>query len=300
MEREIAEARVLRRQYDALEPVELALAAACLLALDARLVAADILLRLLDMRLLLLIGGRERRATVILHALEVCIVPLVVRDRLVVELEDARRDAVEEIAVMADEQHAAPVLAQERLKPLRHADVEMVRRLVEKEEIRLAHERLRETDARLLSAGEMLDVLREIRLGKAEAERDAAQAALVVVAAEALEAVERAAVRRERLLVLRALQLLLERRLFRAERDDIVKGRAELLVERAAVERRRLLDVADRVVRLPADLARVVLLLPHEAAHERRLARAVRADEADLVTARDLEAHIAKELVDAE
>ena len=300
MEREIVEARVLRRQHDALEPVELALPAARLLALDARVVAADVLLRLLDVRLLLLVGGGERRAAVVLHAQEIAVVPLVVRDRLVVELEDARRDAVEEIAVMADEQHAAPVVAQERLEPLRHADIEMVRRLVEKEEIRLAHERLREADARLLPAGEMIDVFLEILLRKAESERHAAQTALEIVAAEALEAVERTAVRRERLLVLRALQLLLERRLFRAERDDIVKGRAELLVERAAVERRRLLNVADRVVRIPADLPRVDLLLPHETAHERRLARAVRADEADLVPARDLETHIAKELVDAE
>ena len=216
VEREIIEARVLRRQHDALEPVELALPAARLLALDARLVAADVLLRLLDVRLLLLVGGGERRAAVVLHAQEIAVVPLVVRDRLVVELEDARCDAVEEIAVMADEQHAAPIVAQERLEPLRHADIEMVRRFVEEEEIRLTHERLREADARLLPAGEMLDVFLEILLREAESERHAAQAALVVVAAEALEAVERTAVRRERLLVLRALQLLLERRLFRA------------------------------------------------------------------------------------
>ena len=100
------------------------------------------------------------------------------------KLEDARGDAVEEVSVMRDDQDPAGVILEEALEPLNHVDVEVVRRLVEEEEVRLAQERLRQADARLLAAGEMRDVLLKVLLREAEAEGHAADAALVVVAAE--------------------------------------------------------------------------------------------------------------------
>jgi len=194
------------------------------------------------------------------------------------------------------------VALEEFFEPFDALDVEVVRRLVEEQKVRLAHERLREADARLLAARKMLDVFLEIVLREAEAVRDAAQAALIVVAAEDFEAVHDAAVVIEQcraLLAFRAFRLhaLFELGLLRAERADVVERVLELFVERAAREVGRLLDVADRIVAVPLDVARVVFFLPHEDLHERRLARAIRADKADLVAARDLERDVREKLV---
>ena len=203
---------------------------------------------------------------------------------------------------MADDEHAAMVALEEFFEPFDAFDVEVVRRFVEEQEVRLAHERLREADTRLLAAGEMLDVFLEIFFREAEAIGDAAQAALVVVAAEDFKAVHDAAVVIEQCRArfpFRAFRLhaLFELGLFRAERTDVVKGVLELLVKRAAREVGRLLDIANRVIAVPLDTARVVLFLPHEDLHERRLARAIRADKADLVPARDLERDVLEKFV---
>ena len=216
------------------------------------------------------------------------------------KLEDARGDAVEEVSVMRDDQDPAGVILEEALEPLDHVDVEVVRRLVEEEEVRLAQERLRQADARLLAAGEMRDVLLKVLLCEAEAEGHAADAALVVVAAEQFEALDDLAVGAHRLLCVVDGNLLLERLLALAERDDIVKGAQELLVERPCAEVGLLLDIADSRRLIELYRAAVILLLAEQAAHERRLAGTICPDKADLVAARDLETDIVEELVDAE
>ena len=215
------------------------------------------------------------------------------------KLEDARGDAVEEVSVMRDDQDPAGVILEEALEPLDHVDVEVVRRLVEEEEVRLAQERLRQADARLL-AGEMRDVLLKVLLREAEAEGHAADAALVVVAAEQFKALDDLAVGAHRLLCVVDGNLLLERLLALAERDDIVKGAQELLVERPCAEVGLLLDIADSRRLIELYRAAVILLLAEQAAHERRLAGTICPDKADLVAARDLETDIVEELVDAE
>ena len=95
-------------------------------------------------------------------------------------------------------------------------------------------------------------------------------------------------------------QQLLERLLALAERDDIVKGAQELLVERPCAEVGLLLDIADSRRLIELYRAAVILLLAEQAAHERRLAGTICPDKADLVAARDLETDIVEELVDAE
>ena len=71
-----------------------------------------------------------------------------------VYLDDARDDAVEEIAVVRDGQNGPPEVLEVVLEPLGRLHVEVVGRLVEKEDVRLLEDEPREVDARLLSAGE--------------------------------------------------------------------------------------------------------------------------------------------------
>ena len=74
-----------------------------------------------------------------------------------VEFEDAVGDAVEHVTVMGDEQQPAAVLGQPFLQPRDRADVEVVRRLVEHEEVRLGHEQARQRRALGLATAELAD-----------------------------------------------------------------------------------------------------------------------------------------------
>ncbi len=74
--------------------------------------------------------------------------------RPAVELERRRRHRLEEPAVVRDEDHRRVERLQLALEPLEARDVEMVRRLVEQQQVGVAAERARERGARQLAAGE--------------------------------------------------------------------------------------------------------------------------------------------------
>ena len=82
---------------------------------------------------------------------------------------------------MGDDQHTATVGTQETFEPLNHPDVEMVGRLVQKEEVWLAKQSLGQTDTRLLTAGEMLDILLEVIIRKAQTIGDLFDAAVKLI-----------------------------------------------------------------------------------------------------------------------
>ena len=74
-----------------------------------------------------------------------------------VEFDDARRHAVEETPVVGDEDDARRRADQELFQPLDGADVEVVGRLIEQEQVGRHRQRLREREALLLPAGECAD-----------------------------------------------------------------------------------------------------------------------------------------------
>ena len=80
MESKVIEAGSLRRQYNALQAVELALPSPGLLGLDARLVLADVFLRLFDMFLLFFVSRFERLAPGRLDPHKVGVIALVASD----------------------------------------------------------------------------------------------------------------------------------------------------------------------------------------------------------------------------
>src|SRR5262249_54922604 len=84
-----------------------------------------------------------------------------------VELEDPAGDVVEEVAVVRDRDDRALVLLQMPLEPRDRFGVEVVRRLVEEEQIGLPQEHLAERDAAALAARELGDV----GVGRREAKR---------------------------------------------------------------------------------------------------------------------------------
>src|SRR4051812_46139065 len=78
-------------------------------------------------------------------------------DRLAVALErqDMRRDAVEEPAVVADDHRAAAEVEQRVFEGAERLDVEVVRRLVEQEQVAAALQQLGKVNAVTLAAGQL-------------------------------------------------------------------------------------------------------------------------------------------------
>src|SRR5207244_13054838 len=86
------------------------------------------------------------------------VIALVDADPALVDLARDLRDVVEEVAVVRHEHDRARVSGEELLEPADRLRVEVVRRLVEEEEVRVLHEHPAESDAALLAAREVLDL----------------------------------------------------------------------------------------------------------------------------------------------
>src|SRR5262249_42291517 len=114
------------------------------LALERPLLGGLLLLFLLKACLLLLEPGR--------------VVSLPRDPGAAVELEDPARDVVEEVTVVRDREDGARVVAKVLLEPGHGFRVEVVRGLVEEEEVGTLEEHLAERDAPPLTAGDLGDV----------------------------------------------------------------------------------------------------------------------------------------------
>ena len=75
-----------------------------------------------------------------------------------VELQNPLGDVVEEVAVVRDGDDRAGILGQVPLQPVDRFGVEVVRRLVEQQQVGLLQQQLAQGDAPPLAAGERLDV----------------------------------------------------------------------------------------------------------------------------------------------
>ena len=115
-------------------------------------------------------------------------------DAAVLNGRNVRDAGVHERAVVGDEKHGAVVAREELLEPTDAFEVEVVGRLVEKQQVRVAQQQLGEGDAHLPAAREVTGGLVEVLHGKAEACQDLPCARLQLVSAEPLEAVLRRAV----------------------------------------------------------------------------------------------------------
>src|SRR6478609_6053493 len=149
------------------------------------------------------------------------------------DLEHGGRYRFQEPAVVGDEDHRGVERLQHLLEPLERLDVEVVRRLVEEQQVGLRGERACKRRARQLSARERLQRAVEVVVREAEPPHDRCGAIAPVVAARMLEACLRLAVsaQRRRAVVARGHrrlehpQLLLDRREVGRAREDVLAQR---------------------------------------------------------------------------
>src|SRR5215212_7947857 len=174
------------------------------------------------------------------------------------EREDVGRDPVEEPAVVADDDHTAGEALEPRLQGPQRVDVEIVRRLVEEEEVATGLEQLREVDAVPLAAGKLTDDLLLVTAPEVEARDIGTGGDLAIADHDRLDA-----------------------------RGDLLEDRPiRLELVAPLVDIRELDRVADR------DAPGVRRFLADEHPEERRLARSVRPDDPDDPRARQRERQI--------
>ena len=186
---------------------------------------------------------------------------------------------------MRDDEHGAAHAREEALEQSEPGEVEVVRRLVEEEDVEAREQDAGERGARGLAAGERGERLVERLRLEAHVREGSAGARLEVVAAEGEEAVERLAVRRGQVrIALESARELVEARLGLGDAGAAREGATQRLPRPDVVLLREVPD-GERG-RRPADRARVRLLEARQDPEQRRLPDPVRADEADAASGR--------------
>ncbi len=211
-------------------------------------------------------------------ALERGVVARVGDEPLPVHVHDRAGHAVEELAVVRDEQQRARVGLQPVLQPQHGVEVEVVGGLVQQQQVRAAHERAREVQPHAPAAGERGHGHRFGLRREAQAGHERLRARFRRVAADLVVA---------RVQECRALALLV-RGLGRGDGGlDLAKLRVAVHheVERGAVAVDEFLrDVREHPARGSLDLARVGVQFAAHEGEEAGLPRPVGADEAHPVT----------------
>ena len=198
----------------------------------------------------------------------------VVRKKLaVVKLQDARGDAVEEIAVVGDDQERAAKGLQKFSHPLDRFRIQMVGRFVEHQKIRARNDRPCHRHPPLLAAGERFDIAvrrRAIQVGQCHL--DAAVHRPAIECGDAL------------LQFLVSLRVMRQRLEFGDEIQHVLGAVPDVFMNIfGLVEHEILGQVAHRQIALAGHFAAVCVLQAGENLQKRRLAAAVAADEADAV-----------------
>ena len=206
-----------------------------------------------------------------------------------VELENLRRRAVEEVAVMRDHEQCALAARKIRLEPCNRLAVEMIRRLIQEQQVAGLHERRRKRKALLLAARKRANWRGKVR--DAELRQHRLRLALEL---PALRRVDGGRALREHLLHVSVVRPLLR------------CPQGELIVAQRLHERRRaaedfhehgVLGRKDLVLRehlhaqaAPLD-ARAIIdgRQPCDSFEERALSRAIHADDADALAVIDAE-----------
>ena len=195
---------------------------------------------------------------------------------------------------MGDDDERAPMGDQEPFEPFEGGQIEVVRRLVEEEEIGRFEERLRQGDAGLLAAAEGLDLHLPVRLVEAEPVQDRLGAMLDVVAAARLEG-DRGGVifghqLFERRVVGRRAEGVFDRGHPLAQGVEGREGIQRLLADVAVAGEPRLLrEIGDPQTAHRRDGAAARVLDPGDDFQEGRFADPVRPDDADVLGLADLE-----------
>src|SRR5688572_11175558 len=214
-----------------------------------------------------------------------------------VQLEDPAGDVVEEVAVVGHADDGARVLLEVPLEPRHGFRVEVVRRLVEQQHVRLREQQPAECDAAALAARQ----LRDLGLPRRQAQRVRrdVELALEVVPVDAREeGLELALLGRE--LVEVRVRLAIERVHLLEARERVLHRLHRLLDDGPhvglGVELRLLRQQADLDAGLGPGLALDVGVGPRHDAQQGRLARAVEAEDADLGAREERQGDVAQDV----
>ena len=201
----------------------------------------------------------------------------------VVELEDPLGDVVEEVAVVGDRDDRARVLLEEPFEPLDRLGVEVVGRLVEEEQVRVAEQEPGERDPALLAAGQGRDVGVVGRAAQG-VHRDVDVALQVPGVGRGDLVLERGLLGADRLVVgVRVGPGGHDRVVLVDQGLDLGHAVHDVALDvLGRVELGLLAEVADREAGSQARLAGEAVVEPGHDPQEARLAGAVRADDADL------------------
>ena len=230
--------------------------------------AVDELLQMRDLALLVFEDGGLLRFARLLLRQEIVVVARVAMQGAAAQLEHAVAQGVEEGAIMRDHQQAAGIAHEVLLEPEQSLEIEMVGRLVEQQQRRLAHEEAGEMRAHHPAAGKRIRSLVMVALAETEAGENLFGAGLE----RPIDVVVLVIGRHELLAAGGEVQ------------DGLVAGRRALLRQEAEIG-----------AALPTDRAIVWRLLAEDEIEKRGFACAVGAHEAEAVGARDKKRDLGEE-----
>ncbi|CPH55029.1 Uncharacterised protein [Burkholderia pseudomallei] len=241
-----------------------------------RLEAVDEALQMRNRLLLLFVCALLQFELLRAQHFELRVVAAVTLHLAILEMQRHVADGVEEFAIVRDDDERARIAMQPVFEPDDRVEIQVVRRLVEQQQIRAAHQRLREIQAHAPAAREARDGLARLREREAEPEQQRLGARGRGVAV---------GVRERRVRVGLGCAVVRGGRLRDARLDRAQRGVAvQCVVERAALDGGRFLrHVRDAPCRRHREVARVRVQLAAQYREERRFAGAVRADEARLL-----------------
>ncbi|NYH20482.1 hypothetical protein GGD41_007824 [Paraburkholderia bryophila] len=136
-----------------------------------RLEAVDIALQMLDRALLLHIRALLQRELLRAQHFELRVVAAVALDLLVLQMQRDVADRIEEFAVVRDHDQRAWITVQPVFEPDDRVQIQVIGRFVEQQQIRAAHQRLREIQTHAPAAREAADRLAGLVEREAEAEQ---------------------------------------------------------------------------------------------------------------------------------
>jgi hypothetical protein len=109
-------------------------------------------IQLRNLLLALLILALNARADAGLLQHHIVVAAVVGDDRLVIDVRNMRADVVQKVTIMRDRNDGAVIALQKILQPVNRLKIQIVRRLIQQQRLRIAKQRLRQQHANLLPA----------------------------------------------------------------------------------------------------------------------------------------------------
>ena len=207
---------------------------------------------------------------------------------------------------MRDQDHSVRIFDQVRLEPVARLEIQVVRRLVQEQQVRLAEQELRQGDPHLPAARKRLCRPAEIVIREAEALKHRRRFQVDAVAAAEPEPVLEIAVARQHRIVLRLRDRLvaqprLERVHLVLHGDQVAEGAAGFVEDASSCVRQAVLrQIADGQRRRLQNRTRIPVVEPRHHSEQRGFAGAVRTAQANPLPVGNLPGDVLEEHTVAE